>query len=296
MLSVKIIAAIVLATSLISGSPSACRSNGISQGNKTVRQTNDKNSTGDVKTIVEGFQCSVTMPFVGVIRDPETYAVVRKQAANIPEIASEFFKSNVVIAAFLGTRNTGGYSVEISREADGQIRVAENAPGKGMMVPQMVTSPFKVVSVATNGTPAIQLSLDERFKQNAQLYRISKGTFTISGGFAGRSESYQLNGKLQVTRLGNLITVGFALMSGGTSRERALRDAATGLIKENGFEISRTSHGSLLDPPSGDLRVSGKFVEKNRIILDLDSGPATVPDGYAGKGSIEAELVAASAN
>jgi hypothetical protein len=138
--------------------------------------------------------------------------------------------------------------------------------------------------------------LDERFKQNAQLYRISEGTFTISGGFAGRSDSYQLNGKFQVTRLYPLMTIGFAIVSSGVTRERTLRDVATGLVKDGELVIGRMNHGSLIDTPSGDLQVRGRFTEGNKLLLELSTGPVTVPDGYAGKGTIQAQLVAASAN
>ena len=105
-----------------------------------------------------------------------------------------------------------------------------------------------------------------------------------------------MTGKLQVTRLGNLVTVGFAVVSTGTARERSLRDMATGLMTDNSLAISRMSRGSLVDSPAGDLRVSGRFAETNRLVLDFDTGAVTVPDGYQGKGSIEAEMVAASAN
>jgi len=56
------------------------------------------------------------------------------------------------------------------------------------------------------------------------------------------------------------------------------------------------SRGTLIDSPSGDLTVRTKFEEKNRLLIDLTTGPVTVPDGYSGKGMIEAEMVAASAN
>jgi membrane-bound lytic murein transglycosylase len=56
------------------------------------------------------------------------------------------------------------------------------------------------------------------------------------------------------------------------------------------------SRGSLVDPPTGDLRVTGRLVETNRLTLDLDTGGAIVPDGYQGKGTIEALMVAAIAN
>lgn len=252
--------------------------------------------TAELKTLAEGSLSQVTSPFVAVVRDKDTYAALREVATSLPALTPEFFKANIVIAAFLGERNTGGYSVAISRDANGLIRIAEKAPRKDLYVTQMITSPFKVISLATNGTPPVQISLDERFKQTSQLYRVKNGSFTMSGGIAGRRDTFQVAGKIQVLRMGNLVSVGLALVSTGSSRERTLREFATGFITADGIAISRMSHGSLLDPPSGDLRVTGKLGEKNTLTLDLDSGAVMVPDGYSGQGRVEAEMIAASVN
>ena len=251
--------------------------------------------SGELKVIAQGFHSSITDPFIAVIRDEATYTELQKLDSNLPKLNVDL-KTNMLIAAFLGQRNTGGYSVEFTRAGNGDVRVAEKAPGKDMMVPQVITSPFKIVSLPVDGTTPISISTDAAFRQTAQLYRIDQGNFTISGGFAGRSDTYSLAGKIQVTRLADLVTVGFAIVGTGTSRERSLRDVGTGVMKDDSFAISRMSRGSLVDPPTGDLRVSGRFVETNRLVLDLDTGGAIVPDGFSGKGTIEAQVVTATAN
>jgi hypothetical protein len=265
------------------------------KNDKTVVE-NKNNSAGDLKTLAEGSQSSISDPFVAVIRDDATYAKLREMEPGLPGLETDFLRMNVVVAAFLGTRNTGGYSVEISRVENGKIRVVEKAPPKDAMTAQVMTSPFKLVSFALEGSTAVEHSVGEIFQQRAQLYRISSGRFTLSGGFTGGSESFQLNGKLQVTRLGDLVTIGFALVSSGSLRERSLRLSATGVIKDGAITIERMAHGSLLEPPSAELKVSGKFVEKNRLSLELISQPISVPESYSGRGTIEAEMVAASAN
>ena len=193
---------------------------------------NQNNNSGELKTLAEGSQSSITDPFVAVIRDDATYAKLRKMEPKLPRLEADFFRLNIVVAAFLGTRNTGGYSVEISRIENGKIRVAERAPAKDAMTAQVITSPFKLVSFSPQGSTAVDLSAGEIFQQRAQLYRISGGTFRGGGGLAGRNESYQLNGKLQLSRLGDLVTIGFALVGDGSERERSLRGSATGVIKE----------------------------------------------------------------
>jgi len=172
--------------------------------------------------------------------------------------------------------------------------VGPNGAGKSILV-SLLTLEQRPLA-ATNGTPPVQLSLDERFNQRAQLYRINNGSFSVSGGFAGRTEQYKLVGKLQVMRLAGVVSIGFAMVSDGASREHSLRDCATGVASGDSVAISKLSRGTLIDSPSGDLTIHTKFAEKNRLLIELTTGPVTVPDGYAGKGMIEAEMVAASAN
>ena len=293
MLTVKFLSFALLTSFVFSGAmPFGCRSG---QDNKNmVSPTND--SSGDLKVLAEGSVSPITTSFVGVFRDADTYAALRAQATDLPELKEDFFKTNIVIAAFLGDRNTGGYSVVITGEPSGQIRVGEKAPRKDAIVAQMITSPFKLVAMKTNDTPPVRLSLDERLAQRAQLYRTSNGSFTVSGGIAGRTEQYKLAGKLQVMRLAGVVSIGFAIVSENASREHTLRDFATGIATGNGIVISKLSRGTLIDAPSGDLRIEARFGEKNRLLINLSTGAVTVPDGYSGKGMIEAEMVAASAN
>src|SRR5262249_41228600 len=142
------------------------------------------------KVLTEGFHSSITHSFVAVFRDADTYAELIKLDANLPKLDDEFFKSSIAIAAFLGERNTGGFSVDIARDSNGAIRISEKKPGKGMMVPQMITSPFKIVAVKSSASSPVVLSLDEAWKQNLKEYRVKSGTFTMSGGFVAVSEKF----------------------------------------------------------------------------------------------------------
>lgn len=293
MISGKFIAIVLLLSSAFSsGVSSGCamRSSALKAGGPDMID-----ELADPKVLGEGSMSPVKQQFVAIIRDPQTYAALKATATDLPALTDEFFQTNWVIAAFLGERNTSGYSVAISRDPNGQIRVTEKAPRKDAMLAQVLTSPFKVVALPVNGTPAVALSLAESFKQTGSLYRVSKGSFSISGGIAGRTESYPLAGKIQVTRLGQLVTIGFALVSEGTPNERRLRDSVTVLANNNTVVIPRLSHGSLVDTPSGSLKMTAS-IEKNSLKIDLDTGAVTVPDGYSGKGTLQAEMVAASAN
>src|SRR5258705_6016392 len=136
------------------------------KNDKTVVE-NQNTSSGELKTLVEGFQSSITDPFVAVIRDDATYEKLRKMEPNLPKLEADFFRLNVVVVAYMGSRNTGGYSVEISRVENGKISVAEKAPAKDAMTAQVITSPFKLVSFSPEGSTAVELSVAEIFQQRA---------------------------------------------------------------------------------------------------------------------------------
>jgi hypothetical protein len=61
------------------------------------------------------------------------------------------FGQDMVLAAALGTRPTGGYGVGIEVARDGAVlraRVTETRPGMGCMTTQALTSPVAIVRVA----------------------------------------------------------------------------------------------------------------------------------------------------
>lgn len=61
------------------------------------------------------------------------------------------FGAQSVIAAWLGQRPTGGYSIEVERVVrDGDtlhVELVEHAPGPGCMTTQALTQPFHIVAV-----------------------------------------------------------------------------------------------------------------------------------------------------
>src|SRR5207248_6310834 len=142
----------------------------------------------------EGLHSSITdHSFVAVIRDEETYSALVNIEPSLPGLAADFFQSHVVIAAFLGQRNTGGYSVEITRHSTGRLLIGDKVPGKGVMVPQMITSPFKVVSVSVSGTPPLeQVGFSPAFVSAMRVYRVTRGEFEMTGGIAGVQEKFPL--------------------------------------------------------------------------------------------------------
>lgn len=259
---------------------------------KTVVVT-QKGSPSDLKTLAEGFHSSVTHPFVAVVRDSQTYDALLKLDANLPKLDSDFFQSRVVVAAFLGERNTGGYSVEISQEGTGGVRLVEKKPGKGMMVPQVITSPFKIAAFPLIGTTPVVVAFEKGWEARLQSYHVTSGKFINSGGFAGKVEEYALEGKVSVMREGGLATFSFRLKNGGETNEHLLIETATGIVESSGaITLNKLSAGTLVSNPNSGLQAKGGFGDRNRrLSLELNSLPSMIADGFSGAGNIEATII-----
>ncbi|HVF51929.1 MAG TPA: protease complex subunit PrcB family protein [Pyrinomonadaceae bacterium] len=246
-----------------------------------------------LKVLAEGGYGKVTDAFVAVVRDAETYAALRELAGDAPELRADFFKTNIVVAAFLGTRNTGGFGVQITRGATGAtVRVAETTPPKGAMTTQALTAPFKFVSMAANAQEALQLELDTAWTRAGRPYRLRDGEFTSSGGLAGRAEQFRLEGDLRVLRLDKLVTVVFDLHgTGAGTRPRTLQTAATGLVESQvGFRLPRLVSGSLVGWPNGGLRASGQLTgDESKLTLAFEPLPANASDSFQGQGKLSAD-------
>jgi hypothetical protein len=262
-----------------------------------------------VKVLAEGAHSAMTHPFVAVLRDSETYAELAKLDRNLPQLDPEFFKSNIVVAAFLGERNTGGYSVEIKREVSlswemkpgpkGYLRIIERSPGKGVMVPEMITSPFRVVSLEVNPTTNLLLALDNVWLQTMRPYRVTAGTFTVSGGFAGTSDQFGLGGHLRIMRERNLATFAFFVVGLRPQKTAlSLADFATGVVNTDGeVTINMMSADSFVNQPNGGLKATGNLsAAGGKIALSFNSLPSMIADGYTGRGIIEAVVVDSAVN
>ncbi len=109
----------------------------------------------EMETIARGGTGGVTEERYEVIRDGERFRAVwqalhrnQLEPPTPPEID---FGEQIVVAAFLGRRPTGGYGVEISAICwdettdSAVIRVARRKPDPDAMVTQALTAPFHLV-------------------------------------------------------------------------------------------------------------------------------------------------------
>jgi len=294
MLLLRRIALVSLSTFLISGSAAGCRATQdedlvVAPPPVAIEKGHPKQN--ELKVLAEGSQSPIKSPFVALVRDAETYAALTKLNGNLPKLDDEFFKTKIVVAAFLGERNTGGYSAEISRDPEG-IRVMERKPEKDMMVTQVITSPFKIVAVEGVSNSPVWLTLDDAWQTRMSLFHVTTAKFTMSGGIAGTREEFSLGGTVGVLRAGNLATLQFRLIAPATTKRRALIEHATGVVgSDNNIKVSRMSADSFVDPPNTGLQADGMFSDAGKkLLLNLLARPSMIADGYSGGGSIEAAI------
>jgi hypothetical protein len=301
------LALVLLATPAFStGTWSPCASTNVdSETNRTMPAPGQINSRTELKVIAEGFQSSITKPFIAIIRDADTYEALRRAAGNLPDTSVDF-NSHILIAAFLGERNTGGYSVEMAIEVGGSfdtsgparpyIRIKEKTPEKGTMVPQLITYPFKVVSLEVNPTVGVLIAPDSPWQQPMQHYLVTGGSFTMTGGIAGRIEQFKPQGNLWIMRLRNLATIMFMVFSPDKRPTGMLADFATGVVDaDSSIKINRMSADTFVDAPNSGLKAMVKSVGEGKLLVSLTSLPLMVADGYNGMGTIEATGVDSAA-
>ncbi|MBD0371242.1 MAG: protease complex subunit PrcB family protein [Pyrinomonadaceae bacterium] len=302
MLSVKAGLIAVLLVSFALNGASACDSQKkgeVKSANQQAKAGAQPNSNqqerveakGDLKRLAEGQHSPVSNAFIAVARDAETYGALRKLVSNLPEQSQDFFKSNLVVAAFLGERRTGGYSVRFSQAGNGALRVDENMPPKGSMTIQVITYPFAVVAVPISERESLALDVGRTWRSMIRNYQVKDGSFTMSGGIAGRSQTFGITGGIGVMREGELATFFFNLQSKDASKPREMKDIASGVVQASGqVKIPYLNAGSFVDMPADALRATGLFAEnESKLSLNFESVPGRIADGFNGRGSLNAE-------
>jgi hypothetical protein len=247
---------------------------------------------GGMRVLAEGQYGKVEEPFLVVAREATVYAELRTLVEGLPEPAADFFERHAVVAAFAGTRNTGGHGVEIRRGADKRVVVEEKAPPPGAITTMALTQPFKVVAVEAHEEESVDVDFGaSRSATRWRAYNVTSGEFTTGGGFAGRYENLKLAGTLRIARLGKLLTLAADLKGEGGTKPRALRGVATGFARDAaGFEIPHLDPGTLVDRPRPAQLVKGKFADDARqLSLTFEPLPTNVNDGFEGRGKLEAK-------
>jgi hypothetical protein len=242
--------------------------------------------TNDYKLLAQGFNSKVDQPFVFVARDAETYQQLQNLVEDLPSASTIDFNQNSVVAGFAGTRPTGGWTVEIRKSAE-KVGVFIQPPGKGMMVTQMITTPFKVSLVPVEEGRALSLNPGAAFLDKAQNFLLKKGNFEFTGGFAGGRKTFKADGTIKLMTFGDFATVWFNLKSMGKKEKRYLSDIVSGTLKKENLKLERVDAGTFADRPRPPFAVMGNLRGKV-LALSFEPLPSNVSDGYQGRGSLEA--------
>lgn len=244
-----------------------------------------------LRILSRGQQSSVSNAFIFVARDAKTYGALQKIVAGLPQLEQNFFESNLVVAAFLGERRTGGYGVEFRRATDSGLRVDETKPPKGAMTTQAITYPYAVAAVPMSSSQtSLWIDAGSAWKAMRRNYVVNDGEFTMSGGIAGRSEKFGITGNVGLMREGSLVTLMLELQSKGGAKRRVLADVASGVVQSGGMiSIARLGPGSFVDLPADALSAQVVLGDNERkLSLTFASVPGIVRDGFNGAGSLNA--------
>jgi hypothetical protein len=261
-----------------------------SAGNSQPGKPSGDAAAGDLQTLAQGQHSSVSNAFIFVARDVETYNALRRVVSSLPEQGEEFFKSNQVVAAFLGERRSGGYGVRFTLTGNGALRVEESTPPKGSMTIQVITYPFAVAAVPVGNQQSLTLEAGNAWQAMTRSYQVREGEFTMSGGITGRSEKFTFAGSVGVMREGELTTFLFNLQSRNGAKPRLLKEVASGVVKGDGrLSIARMGAGSFVDMPADALSATGLFTDnESKLSLTFESVPGIIADGFNGRGTLNA--------
>jgi hypothetical protein len=124
-----------------------------------------------IKVLAEDQRAGVAELFVAVAYNADTYRAIRGLSSVLPEVNADVFKSRAVVAVFLGQRPTAGYGVRIDEVTDG-LRISETRPAPGKMVAQVLSSPFKVVSIPVTNSKPLNIQLELGMRLNDKNYSV----------------------------------------------------------------------------------------------------------------------------
>ena len=240
----------------------------------------------DFEILVEGSNSKVETSFVFIARDAETYALMRGLVEGLPSSTTIDFTKSAVVAAFAGTRNTGGWSVRIRKAVD-KIVVDIVEPRKDAIVTQALTTPFQVTVVPVKEDKALPLSVSATWSNKMKTYRVSKGKFEYSGGIRGLTKKFDAEGAISVLSHGDYVTYNFNLSGKGSEGSRKLSEMASGFVTGGNIELKRLDAGSFSEMPRPPVRVSGT-VSDEKLSLAFEPLPTNVADGFSARGKLEA--------
>lgn len=255
----------------------------------TVNSIVAQSAKEDFKVLGQGSQSNVEKPFIFVARDAQTYAQLQKIVEGLPSANTINFEANAVVAAFAGTKSTGGYAVQITKTSQTNM-IDLLSPPKGSMNIQIITQPYKIVLIPISKDAALSLDSGANWANAMENFRVTSGNFESVGGIAGKRNSFAANGGVSMWTYGEYVTIFLNLRGMGNQKDRRLMEHASGAVKNGKLEFSRLDAGNFIANPRPPFGVSGTISGKN-LFLNFSSQKAGVADGFTGSGKIGAVSV-----
>lgn len=262
--------------------------------NKTKNKENAKVSIPRV--LAEGSDSNVEVPFVFVARDSATLQNLSRLVDGFSMDSKIDFQKQAVVAAFSGTKNTGGYSVLIKKK-DGKVHVEDLAPVHGSIVTTVITKPYRVSLIDIGEEETLDVVLSETnpknrsvmsWKKNMSEYKVTSGEFQFSGGFIGVEKKFAVKGTVSEMKYGDLKSFVFDLEPVGTQTGKKMTGIATAIQEGNEWSIARFEPGAMIDSPHPPFVVSITATSAGYAMgFEPGKRPYVTNDGYSGSGKIE---------
>lgn len=253
-----------------------------------IKKDKKKENENKLKILASGSYSGVEEPFIFLARDEKSMQQLSRLLNNIKIKENVDFEKNIVVAAFAGIQNTGGYSVGFD-ESNGKVSVKLNSPPKDVMVTQVLTQPFSVALVPLVKGKNLNLEVSDLWKNKTRNYQVESGSFEFSGGIAGVRKQFETEGSIQIYRLDDFVTLILNLKGKEKESDRKLYDIISGEIENNSLIFEEINNGNFIDNPHPPLRFEAEFsVDKLLIKLNAVDENSPIRDGFAGGGTLEA--------
>jgi protease stability complex PrcB-like protein len=124
-----------------------------------------QSGSGSSRTIEKGDQSNIDEPKQVVIHDAAEWRKLWQQHAPDKPLPAVDFAKESVVAVFMGSRNTAGYSVAIVSTTDAAgaliVKYKETRPAPGRITAQIITFPYHIVAIPRSTATQIKFEKAE---------------------------------------------------------------------------------------------------------------------------------------
>lgn len=137
---------------------------------KNVSEAENAGAPVEMEMIASGSTCGVESPKTVAVRSQAEWDALWREVGKYRDPAPEQprvnFEAQTLLAAFMGTRNNGGYKVNIAsanlKESTLFVQVVHAKPAPECMVTMAITQPYYVVAVEKSVAEKVEFMVEER--------------------------------------------------------------------------------------------------------------------------------------